>query len=75
MPELILKFNLPEEYTESNIAIGAQGMHSAIWALKQNLRGKLKHGQYTECEFKLLEEINDFLNGELDDNNVTKLFL
>lgn len=74
MSELTLKFNLPEEQSEADIAAGAQGMHNAICELKQNLRSKLKHGDYIEKEYKLIKEINDFLINELDSNNVLKLF-
>ena len=74
MPELILKFNLPEDSGDVEITMGAPGMHSAIWELKQDLRSKLKHGQYKEGEYKLLEEINDFLHDQLESNNVIKLF-
>lgn len=74
MPEVIIKFNLPEEQEAINIAMGADGMHSAIFNLKQALRSKLKHGQYEGEEYRLIEEINDLLNQELDDHNVLKLF-
>jgi len=74
MPELILKFNLPEDGEAADIAIGASGMHSAIWNFKQELRSKLKHGDYKGKEYDLLEEINELFIKELDDNNVLKLF-
>lgn len=74
MPELTLKFNLPEESEDANIAMGAQGMHSAIFEFKQELRNRIKHGQYSGGEYKLLEEINELFIKELDDCNVLKLF-
>jgi len=74
MPELILKFNLPEENEASEIAVNAGGMHNAIWNFKQDIRNKLKHGNYTDKEYDLLEEINELLIKHLDDNNVLKLF-
>lgn len=74
MPELILKFNLPDESDAADIAVNAGGMHNAIWNFKQDIRNRLKHGNYTDKEYVLLEEINETLLKELDDNNVLKLF-
>lgn len=74
MPKLKLEFNLPEEQSEANIATGANGMHSAIWNFKQELRNKLKHGDYSDKEYKLLEEMSELLYKELEDNKVLSLF-
>jgi hypothetical protein len=74
MSELILKFSIPEESEAAEIAVGANGMHSAIWEFKEQLRSKIKHGSYKGKEYDLLEEINELLIKELDDNNVLKLF-
>ena len=74
MPELILKFNLPDESDAADITVNADGMHNAIWNFKQELRSKLKHGSYKGKEYDLLEEINELFIKELDDNNVLKLF-
>ena len=75
MPELTLKFNLPEETSESEITLGANGMHSAIWNFDQELRTKIKHGNYSDKEYELLESLRDLLHYELDNHNVSKLFL
>lgn len=74
MSELILKFNLPEESEEANITLGANGMHTTIWAFKQDLRSKLKHGEYKDEACKMLEEISELFHQHLEDNNVAKLF-
>lgn len=75
MSELILKFNLPKESEEAKITFGANGMHSAIWNFKEELRKKIKHGNYSDKEEALLEEINKLFIEELDDNDVLKLFV
>lgn len=74
MPELTLKFNLPEETEESRIALAAQDLHTVIFDLKQDLRSKLKHGAYKADEDKMLEEINEMLIRLLNENNVINLF-
>lgn len=75
MSELILKFNLPEEQEEANIVLSASGMHNTIWNFRQELRNKIKYGNHTEEEDKILEEIKDLLNNELENNNVLNLFV
>ncbi len=74
MPELILKFNLPDEQTEADIATNSTGLYSAIHDFKNELRGKLKHGNYTEEEYAILESISDSFHEMLENNNVLKLF-
>ena len=74
MPELILKFNLPEEQAEADIATNAIGLFSAIHEFKNELRGKLKHGDYTDEEYAILEKISDLFYEMLENNNISKLF-
>lgn len=74
MPELILKFNLPEEQTEADMATNATGLFSAIHDFKNELRGKLKHGNYTDEEYAILENLSNSFYEMLENNNVSKLF-
>lgn len=74
MPELILKFNLPEEQTEADMATSALGLFSAIHDFKNELRGKLKHGNYTDDEYAILDQLNDLFHEILENNNISKLF-
>lgn len=74
MAEISIKFNIPEEQEDANITLAANGMHSAIWDFKQELRTKLKHGDYKDSEYKLLEEISELLHEKLNENNLLNLF-
>lgn len=74
MPELILKFNLPEEQTEADMATNAIGLFSAIHDFKNELRSKLKHGNYTDEEHAILDSLSDLFYEILENNNVSKLF-
>ena len=74
MPELILKFNLPEEQNEADMATSALNMFCAIHDFKNDLRSKLKHGNYTDEEYKIYEEINESFNTILEEHNVLKFF-
>jgi hypothetical protein len=61
----ILKFNLPEDNTEFELATQASDMHSVLWSLDQYLRGKLKYSSddmsddtyttYEDCRNQLHE--------------------
>ena len=74
MAELTLKFNLPEESEAADITLAANSMHSAIFDFKQDLRSKLKHGEYKDDVYDMLEEISELFYKHLEDNNVLKLF-
>jgi predicted house-cleaning noncanonical NTP pyrophosphatase (MazG superfamily) len=74
MPELTLKFNLPEESEDAEITLAANGMHSVIWDFKQELRSKLKYGEYKEETYKLLEELSEFFHDKISENCISKLF-
>lgn len=74
MPELILKFNLPEEQSEADTTLAANRLFITLWDLKQELRNKIKYGEYSDKEYKLLEEIEEFLNDAIHNNNVSQLF-
>jgi hypothetical protein len=52
-----LEFNLPEETCEFKLASNACEMHSALWAIRNDLRSKSKHGH----TFKNAEELLDFM--------------
>lgn len=74
MPELILKFNLPEEQNEADITTSAMGMFSAIHYFKEELRSRLEHGNFNDKEREFLDSISELFYEALDDNNVLKLF-
>ena len=39
----VLKFNLPDEQIEFNMAVQAPKMHYVLWEMDQWLRGQTKH--------------------------------
>ena len=67
--EAILKFNLPEDKEEFDVA--SKGMDWALvaWDIDQLLRNKLKHGAPTH-HVHLLEELRDRLNGMIIDKGL-----
>lgn len=65
----ILKFNLPEDQEEFDLATNAANIQSALWEMKQWLRSETKHitnnthpekyNAFILCRDKLDEIIND----------------
>lgn len=74
MPELILKFSLPEESDAADIAVNAANLHNALWDLKGDLRSMIKHGNHSSAHLAALEEINELLYKKLEENNIIQLF-
>ena len=70
MPEAILKFNLPEEQPEFTDAINASSWKAVVWDMKQELRKYWKHSN-DEGEIQLATKLNEYLNGLLNENNVS----
>jgi len=68
--EAILKFNLPEETSDFELAVNAVKMYSIIWSLDQWLRGNTKYAPdnmssdtykaYEQCREKLHELMSDY---------------
>jgi hypothetical protein len=69
-----LEFNLPDEKEEFETATRAGRYVSALWHIGQNLRQKIKHGQLTEQEYKVYEEVRDMFWGALRDEGVDEDF-
>jgi hypothetical protein len=65
MPIATLKFTLPDEETEFNAAIQGRKAKVALWDIDQKLRSLLKHGEPTEEEARLAEEIRAMIPYEL----------
>ena len=74
MSKITIEFNIPEEQEQANITLGASGMHSVIWNFKQELRNKIKYGNYSDKEYELLEKLSEEFYQELTNHNVTSLF-
>ena len=60
--EATLKFNLPDEQYEFDLAIRAGDMHSAITAIRELLRQKHKYGHNYKSANKAVAGIYDEVN-------------
>jgi hypothetical protein len=68
--EAILKFNLPEETSDFELAVNAVKMYSIIWSLDQWLRTNTKYASdnissdtykaYEQCRERLHELMTDY---------------
>jgi hypothetical protein len=62
-----LKFRLPEEQGDFDAARLGRKALLALWEIDQHCRGLLKHGEPTEQEARLAEEIRSMIDAELLD--------
>jgi hypothetical protein len=65
-----LTFNLPEEQAEHYCAIKGQDMLNVLWELKAELRSMLKYGDLPDAQYEIVEKIQDFLIGSLNDHEI-----
>ena len=68
MPIAILRFTLPEEDVEFRAASQGRAAKIALWDIDQRLRSLLKHGEPTEEEARLAEEIRNMIPYEMLDD-------
>jgi glutamate-1-semialdehyde aminotransferase len=61
MAKATLQFNLPDEQSDFDAAINGRAALSVLWDIDQRLRSLLKHGDPTEPEAKLAEEIREMI--------------
>jgi hypothetical protein len=62
-----LRFSLPEEQAEFDAArLGSKALLT-LWEIDQRCRSLLKHGEPTEGEARLAEEIRGMIDAELLD--------
>ena len=66
----IIEFNLPEDQAEHYCAIKGADMLNVLWELKTELRSMLKYGELPDKQYEIVEKIQDFLLGSLNDNDV-----
>ena len=63
----ILKFSLPDDQAEFDAArLGRQAL-STLWDIDQRCRSLIKHGEPTDEERRLAEDIRRMIPGELLD--------
>ena len=66
-----LKFNLPEDQAEFDLAVQGSKMYSALWDISQELRAIWKHEELSDEEFKMVERIRNKFFEILEDNQIT----
>lgn len=67
----ILKFKLPEEREEFEIACKSSAFQGAIQELDNKLRAKLKYCDLLERDYEIYDEIRSWLHSCLEENNCT----
>lgn len=65
MPIATLRFSLPDEEHEFKTAQQGQAAKTALWHIDQHCRSLLKHGDPTDAEARLAEEIRGMIPYEL----------
>ena len=68
----ILKFELPDDQEEYELAVNAPKMYSALWDIKQLIRSKLKYNPdgLTDVELRQWEVIQDEFYCILNQQNI-----
>lgn len=61
--EAILKFNLPEEQTEFDLAVNGNKWSFVAWKVDQELRSKIKYSEsITEEQRDIYQEVRNLIN-------------
>lgn len=68
MPVATLKFQLPDEEGDFKSATQGREAKLVLWEIDQRCRSLLKHGEPTEQEARLAEEIRGMIPGVLLDD-------
>ena len=71
--EAILKFNLPEDNTEFEMAVNASKMYSVLWDMDQWLRTQYKYmpdAEYSADKYETYEKCRDHLREIMFENGV-----
>ena len=63
--QAILKFTLPDEQGDFDAARLGRAALSALWQIDQHCRSLLKHGEPTDEERRLAQEIRAMIEPEL----------
>jgi hypothetical protein len=71
MPEMILKFQLPEEECEANLAKAGNKWACIVSEIDGELRRFLKHGHKFKTPDEALQHIRDVLWDEMQENNLS----
>jgi len=71
--EAILKFNLPEDHIEFEMAVNGSKMHSVLWEMDQWLRAQYKYmpdSEYSEDKYNTFEKCREHLRELMFENGV-----
>jgi len=71
--EAILKFNLPEDHIEFELAVNGPKMHSVLWEMDQWLRAQYKYmpdNDYSKDKYDTFEKCRDQLREIMFENGV-----
>ena len=69
--EAILKFNLPEDHIEFEMAVNGSKMHSVLWEMDQYLRKHIKYDEsLSEEQLRVYEGVREELHGFMVENKV-----
>ncbi len=69
-----LTFDLKEEQHTFDCMMNAINMHSAIMELREHLRALDKYHDLTEDQAKLIGDLREWLQNELQDQGLSQLF-
>lgn len=61
MTKVVIEFNLPDDQTDFDAAIHGREALTVLWEIDERCRGLLKHGEPTEEQAKLAEEIREMI--------------
>ena len=71
--EATLKFNLPEENAEFELAVNGSKMHSVLWEMDQWLRAQYKYmpdEEYSEDKYEAYENARNQLRDIMFENGI-----
>ena len=71
--EAILKFNLPEDHIEFEMAVNGSKMHSVLWEMDQWLRAQYKYmpdTEYSKDKYETFEKCREQLREIMFENGV-----
>ncbi len=71
--EAILKFSLPEDHVEFELAVNASKMYSVLWEMDQWLRAQYKYmpdSEYSEDKYNTFEKCRDHLREIMVENGL-----
>ena len=69
--EAILKFNLPEEQIEFDLAVNGSKWSHIVWGVNEELRRRIKYDpNITEEQSNIYQDIRDMIAVLMDEQNV-----